>query len=118
MKILSAFTPPLWTSFSFSSCPSDDAFVAEVKVDLPSLNNLELQFKNNRLSAPLVVKKVDLTCIHVHALREGLRTYAWTSLRSNSPSLSAALRGAHCLICPYHSSIVDEAQGHRLNVII
>lgn len=102
--------PPFCRHSSVYFCPSNIEFVADVKVDFPSLVNLELKVKIDQLSASLVVKILGLTRVHVKACTH--------KLRSNSPFLSADLRGAHCLICPYHSSIVDEALGHRLNVII
>lgn len=99
-------------------CPSDIEFVSNVKVDFTSLINLELKVKIDRLPASQVVQILGLTCVPVHVQRESMHAFACTWLRSNSPSLSADLRGAHCLILPYHSSIADEALGHGLNVII
>lgn len=103
-----------WMTIFFQ--PPDVEFVSDVKVDVPI--NPELKVKIDLLWAPAVVKILNLTCIRVHARCESTHRYACTSLRSDSPLLSADLRGAHCLICPYHSSIVSEALGHRLNVII
>lgn len=48
-------------------CPSDSEFVADVKVDFPSLINLELKVRTDRLSASLVAEIPGLTRIHVHA---------------------------------------------------
>lgn len=91
-------------------------FLTDVKVDFPLLINLELKVEIDRLPAPSAVEILGLTCTHCADART--HRLAHTSLPSNSPSLSADLRGARCLICPYHSGIVDEAPGHRLNVII
>ena len=84
-----------------------------MKVDFPLPINLGLKVEIDRLPAPSAAEILGLTC--TEAWTNGL---AHTSFPSNSPSLSADLRGARCLICPYHSGIVDEAPGHRLNVII
>lgn len=55
------------SSVYFPFCPPDIEFAADVKVDFPSMINLELKVKIDRLSASLVAKVLGWTCIHAHA---------------------------------------------------